>query len=285
MPGYLDPISNLTWGYNDGEDGWGGATNRSLRQLAYFGLHPSVKNTTTSTPPAGPAEGDKYIVAANPTGAWSTYTANDLAVWGRSLSAPATLAWQRFIPRKGVVLYDEATDNQLKYNGTAWETSGGSDVQSDWNQTDNTQPDYIKNKPLPIYGDNTFNFTETANLNHNYNFPLLTLTPAQQAALMIGDNFVAAVRMIYTGGASTTNTQLNITLNYSDTSIRGAVATSASERVSRFIAPGRLLRTSGVSITPTSNRLPVSVSIQLRTTATSSDTFTCTGTLYYGVWY
>ena len=121
MPGYLDPASSLTWGYTDGEDGWGGATNRSLRQLAYVGATRSVKNRTTAAPPSSPTEGDKYIVAANPTGLWASYNAGDIAVWGRGLTTPATLAWQRFQPQRSFIFYDESTDQVIKYNGTEWD--------------------------------------------------------------------------------------------------------------------------------------------------------------------
>ena len=149
MPGYLDVPSNIEFGWTVGEDGWGPAMNRSLRQLAYVGGTRSVKNRTTATPPSAPTAGDKYIVAANPTGAWSTYNVGDIAVWGRGLTAPATLAWQRFQPARNLLLYDEGADQIIKYNGTEWGTIGGGErnVQSDWNQTDMSADDYIKNKP------------------------------------------------------------------------------------------------------------------------------------------
>ena len=120
MPGYLDSASNIEFGWVVGEDGWGAAMNRSLRQLAYVGGTRSIKNRTTSTPPSNPTAGDKYIVAANPTGLWSSYNAGDIAVWGRGLITPATLAWQRFRPQRSLILYDEGADQIIKYNGTAW---------------------------------------------------------------------------------------------------------------------------------------------------------------------
>ena len=125
MPGYRDPLSDIEFGFVAGEDGWGPALNRAFRRLSYLPYSPSVKSRTLSTPPASPSEGDKYVVAASPTGAWATYSANDIAVWGRGLTTPATLAWQRFPPSKGLILYDEATDEVVKYDGTSWASIGG----------------------------------------------------------------------------------------------------------------------------------------------------------------
>ena len=169
MPGYLDTKSNITFGWADAENDWGGPTNRSLRQLAYAGIHPTVKNTTTSTPPTSPTLGDKYIVAPGPSGAWASYNANDIAVWGRGLLTPATPAWQRFIPMTGWQMYNEADNTLLAYNGTSWAgisgSGGGASVQANWAQTDTTAADYIQNKPFidtPIWGDaSAFNFTQT----------------------------------------------------------------------------------------------------------------------------
>ena len=120
MAGYLDSASNITFGWSVNDDSWGVPTNRSLRQLAYIGSQTTVKNITTSAPPSSPMIGDKYIVAASPTGAWAAYNQGDVAVWGRSLATPATVRWQRFQPMKGWRFYNEDTDQMVRYNGTAW---------------------------------------------------------------------------------------------------------------------------------------------------------------------
>ena len=50
----------------------------------------------------------------------------------------------KFVPQT----LTDAQKAQARQNiGAAAEGGGGTQVQSDWNQTDNTQPDYIKNKP------------------------------------------------------------------------------------------------------------------------------------------
>ena len=175
MPGYLDPPSNITWGYADGEDGWGTAVNRALRQLAYIGANRAIKNMTTSTPPSSPANGDKYIVAASPTGAWSTYNAGDLAIWGRGIST-ATLSWQRMIPYEGAQVYDESTNSTMTFNGSNWEVSNG--VQSDFAETDSTDPAFIKNKPVIEKADWTETDPTNAGFIENVPANLRTFDPS-----------------------------------------------------------------------------------------------------------
>lgn len=52
----------------------------------------------TSTPPGSPVEGDWHILGAAPTGAWSTFTVDDIAVfhnggWTRIQKQDRMLAW------------------------------------------------------------------------------------------------------------------------------------------------------------------------------------------------
>lgn len=48
---------------------------------------------------------------------------------------------------EGDICFFTSDDGGYWQKITAYEGGGGSQVQSDWNQTDDTQPDYIKNKP------------------------------------------------------------------------------------------------------------------------------------------
>ena len=289
MPGYLDLKSNMTWGYIDGEDGWGGATNRSIRQLAYVGLHPTAKNSTTSTPPSSPTEGDKYIVASSPTGAWSTYNANDIAVWGRSLAAPGTLAWQRYIPFKGQGIYNEDTDEDLKFNGTTWEVKGGgSNVQSDWNETDTASDAYIRNKPPRVFrlrGAGLFSYIGIANRVHTHRIRTDNFNQAQINAMMLGDEFKAAARMTYNIGANTTTTQLSLVVTFTDGSTQ--TANSGAEPLTSYNTGTNLIRTSGVAVAVGTSRYPASFTVSLITTsATASDSFSVqNGTAYWGIQY
>ena len=180
MPGYLDSNSGITFGWNDGEDDWGGPTNRSLRQLAYAGVHLTVLEADVTSPPASPTVGDKYIVGSNPTGAWASFSPGELAVYGRTEADPATLGWLNYVPRQGWRAYNADTSQMMTYGGATWtaETGGGGgtditailhddsltgggitdnlavnwnqQTQSDWNITSTTSPAFIKNIPASL---------------------------------------------------------------------------------------------------------------------------------------
>lgn len=72
----------------------------------------SCINRTTATPPGSPSDGDTYIIATSPTGAWS----------GKDLNVTAYLdgVWRFFPPHVGWVFW-VAAENALKvWNGTSW---------------------------------------------------------------------------------------------------------------------------------------------------------------------
>lgn len=79
----------------------------------------AVKSRTLNTPPASPADGDRYIVAAAPTGAWSG-RANSIA---RYSSIAGT--WEFFSPKIGWLAYCEADDSYYKSTGSGWELHRG----------------------------------------------------------------------------------------------------------------------------------------------------------------
>ena len=72
----------------------------------------SVKDRDLATPPGSPAEGDRYIVAASPTGAWAGHAA-DIAVWQDG-------AWDFHDPREGWRAWVEDENTLLAFDGTAW---------------------------------------------------------------------------------------------------------------------------------------------------------------------
>lgn len=86
-----------------------------------------VINMTTATPPGSPTDGDAYVIAASPTGAWAG-RAGSIAVYVGN-------AW-RFIPgnnsagtaitigarHEGLRIYDRATDAWYIWTGSLWAT-------------------------------------------------------------------------------------------------------------------------------------------------------------------
>lgn len=79
----------------------------------------SVADRDLATPPSSPSEGDRYIVAAGATGAWSGW-AGSVALWLDG-------AWERLTPREGWLAWVRDEDVLLAWSGTAWGTvtSGG----------------------------------------------------------------------------------------------------------------------------------------------------------------
>ncbi len=81
---------------------------RALDALAQL----AVKDRDLAAPPGSPAEGDRYIVAASPTGIWAGHAA-DVAVWQDG-------AWDFHTPREGWRCWVEDENVFLIFNGSAW---------------------------------------------------------------------------------------------------------------------------------------------------------------------
>ena len=105
-----DPNLGLTYGWTLGESGWGTGMDANLKRLgAVVGL--SVKDRDLTTPPASPANGDRYIVPATATGVWAG-KANQIAV-------RIAGAWEFYPPQIGWLCYleDEAKLTAFKAGG------------------------------------------------------------------------------------------------------------------------------------------------------------------------
>ena len=85
--------------------------NEALRALDAL-VQCTVLSRNLTAPPASPAEGDRYIVAASPTGAW-TGNARKIAAWQDG-------AWAFYTPKEGWITWISDEDVELAYNGTAW---------------------------------------------------------------------------------------------------------------------------------------------------------------------
>jgi len=75
----------------------------------------SVKSQALSAPPSDPAFGDRYLVAATGSGAWSGQSGN-IAV------ALEDGGWRFVAPKPGFLMWDENTTALYVYNGTSWAT-------------------------------------------------------------------------------------------------------------------------------------------------------------------
>lgn len=77
----------------------------------------SVIDRDLATPPADPANGDRYIVADSATGAWSG--------WDRDIALCVDGVWVRLEPRAGWIAWVEDEQLLLGWNGSTWTNPAG----------------------------------------------------------------------------------------------------------------------------------------------------------------
>jgi Protein of unknown function (DUF2793)/Chaperone of endosialidase len=85
--------------------------NEAVRMLDCL-VQLMVLSRALATPPATPAEGDRYIVAAAPTGTWFGQT-------GR-IAAFQDGAWTFYVPKEGVTAWVANEDILVAYTSAAW---------------------------------------------------------------------------------------------------------------------------------------------------------------------
>lgn len=116
----LLPNLGLTNRWTTGSDAWGVGMDADLAMLDAL-LFLAVKSATQAAPPASPAEGDRYIVAAPATGAWAGKETN--------LAVRVDGAWTFYVPRAGWKADVLDVPGVQRFDGTAWAavaaTSGG----------------------------------------------------------------------------------------------------------------------------------------------------------------
>jgi hypothetical protein len=90
--------------------------NEAIRALDAI-VQIAVLDRDLAVPPATPANGDRYIVAAGAAGTWV----------GQALALAAYQdgAWQLFAPREGWIAWIADEDIAVAWNGTAWVTLSG----------------------------------------------------------------------------------------------------------------------------------------------------------------
>ena len=84
--------------------------NEALNRIDLL-LAAGVISNSLSAPPASPATGDAYIVAASPSGAWAGQ-ANALAYFDQ--------VWRFIPPRQGMVLWVASTASLMVHNSGSW---------------------------------------------------------------------------------------------------------------------------------------------------------------------
>lgn len=86
--------------------------NEQIRYVEQGAGHFIAKDKDLTSPPGSPADGDCYIVAASPTGAWSGKAKN--------LAFYLNTAWAFVVPVEGTFAYLQDENKLYRYDGSAW---------------------------------------------------------------------------------------------------------------------------------------------------------------------
>lgn len=103
-------------GFDPGENGWTAKLNAAFDALDVL-AQATVINMSTATPPGSPGNGDAYVVAASPTGAWAGH-AGQIAAYIRG-------AWAFISARNGWRVNNQADGLSYAFNGSTWVVAGG----------------------------------------------------------------------------------------------------------------------------------------------------------------
>lgn len=97
--------------------------NEIARYLEAFATRAIVKDRDLATPPGSPADGDAYLVAASPTGAWASQAGK--------ITIRISTAWVFITVKEGFEIEVEDEDAAFTYRGGAWVGSAGITVDND----------------------------------------------------------------------------------------------------------------------------------------------------------
>lgn len=151
-------------------------------------VHLAVINRTTTTPPGSPTTGDRYLIAASPTGAW-TGQAGSVAVYING-------GWKFSTPKEGWWLWDNATDKMFRYTGSAWKEVAIEAVHSKTISILN--PSTSENLTV-LYAENALTITKLVAISRG-------TTPSRTWTLRKASDRSAAGTEVVTGGTVTTAT-------------------------------------------------------------------------------
>lgn len=126
------PNLSINYGWALGEDGWNTGMDQNLKLIDAL-LQLSVIDKDLATPPGSPTDGDRYIIPAGASGAWSGHT-NHIAV-------RVVGTWEFHVPVEGFIAWVQDEDKQYTFNGTTWVTSVDSAQPYDIHCTFNGSPD------------------------------------------------------------------------------------------------------------------------------------------------
>ena len=111
MPAVTDPNLGLNYGWTLGESGWGAGMDANLKRLGAV-VSLSVIDRDLATPPASPANSDRYIIPVGATGAWA----------GRTDQIAVRIAgvWEYHVPKIGWTCFVEDEGVLSVFKATGW---------------------------------------------------------------------------------------------------------------------------------------------------------------------
>ncbi|MBI3418623.1 MAG: DUF2793 domain-containing protein [Proteobacteria bacterium] len=262
----------------------------------------SVINLSTATPPGSPAEGDSYIIAASPTGAWSGQAGKIASYYS---------GWRIKTPREGFLAWVQDLDALYVFDGADWTefSSGGGGGSTSFAAGTVSAPGW------PVTGDtdtglfapaaNTLSLAaggveaarfNTAGSGVNYitltpsaasaavvlgnggsdtNIPI-TLTPKGTGAITLSNAATAASTLGVTGNFAVNTNKFNVTASSGNTTVAGTLGVTGAATFSN-------LNATGVVHNDTSGLLSTSLIVNADiTNATIDLTSKVTGTLPAG---
>lgn len=112
MAAKQEPNIGLNYGWGLGESGWNLQMDENLRAVGAL-VQVGVVSMTTSTPPASPSQGARYIVGPAATGAWAGHTGKLVRYLGTD--------WEVYAPSAGWLVFDEDTGALHQFTASGWE--------------------------------------------------------------------------------------------------------------------------------------------------------------------
>lgn len=108
----MSTTPNLGLPYIDGGQAQKHVTHNEALRMLDAAIQIAVLDRTRTVPPPMPAEGERHVVAAGASGAWSGH-AQAIATWQDG-------AWAFLAPRAGWCIWSIADDIVLVFDGAAW---------------------------------------------------------------------------------------------------------------------------------------------------------------------
>lgn len=159
-----------------------------------------VKDKDLATPPGSPADGDAYIIAGSPTGAWAGRP-NQIAFY-------LSTAWAFVVPIEGTRAEAQDEDLVYRYTGAAWAIpaiapdnfAAAADIWAATSTTKAVTPDALGDAAAPTALTSSATITPDFNAGLNFSLTLAhNATLANPSNVQAGDSGVIEITQDGTG--------------------------------------------------------------------------------------